>query len=187
MKRGYLFLLLIMAAFACKEKEDSLKNKEDYKGPIIETDNLNVVLSDSGYVKIKMSTAKQLRYVNGDENYPRTVYVNFIDRNGVEYSRLRGDSAKYTKKDNLYLVQGNVLINNTRENQSLATEELFWNPNTQKIYSEKKVIIKSPKRNFTALNGMDAEQDFSRYTLRKSRGTIVVDSIRTIVDTTGQD
>jgi LPS export ABC transporter protein LptC len=184
--RNLKFVIAFFAFVSCQEKNDAKKNQELYTGPIIETDNLNVMHSDSGYAKIKMSTAKQLKYSNGNERYPKTVYVNFIDLNGAEYSRIRSDSAEYKKSDNLYVMRGNVLINNTRENQSLATEELFWNPNTRKIYSEKKVIIKTTKQNFTALEGMDADQDFTRYTLRKSRGTVVVDSIRTIVDTTGQ-
>ncbi len=180
----WVSLFLVIILFSCKEEGNELKGKIDYLGPILEAENINVLHSDSGYARIRMTTAKQLRYATGEEFYPKTVYITFIDRNGVEYSRLRGDSARYRKAENLYQMQGNVLVNNTRENQSLSTEELFWNPNTRKIYSEKKVVIKTLKENFTALGGMDAEQDFSKYTLRRSRGTVVVDSIRTIVDTT---
>lgn len=178
-----IFLILILLG-GCIDKTDDLKGKIEYNGPIMDSKDINVTLSDSGLVKIKLSTAQQLRFANGNEIYPKTVYVTFIDQNGAEYSRLRGDSARYERVNNLYVVKGNVLINNTRENQSLATEELFWNPNEKRIYSEKKVNIKTPKQDFTALAGMDASEDFSRYTLRKSRGTVVVDSIRTIVDTT---
>ena len=167
---------------SCQEKTDDLKGKIDYLGPVLEAENVNVLHSDSGYARIRMTTARQLKYANGEEIYPKPVYITFMDKNGVEYSRLRGDSARYRKSENIYQMQGNVLVNNTRENQSLSTEELFWNPNTRKIYSEKKVVIKTPKENFTALGGMDAEQDFSKYTLRKSRGTVVVDSIRTLVN-----
>lgn len=181
--RTYLFLFLcVFGLIACKNN-DKEKKTNAYNGPILESDDLNVILSDSGLVKVKVSTAKQLRYAQGDESYPKTVYVTFIDKMGVEYSRLRGDSARFSKSKNLYQIMGNVLVNNTKENQSLATEELFWNPSTRKIYSERKVNIKTPKQNFVALAGMDAEQDFSKYTLRKSRGTMLVDSIRTIVDT----
>lgn len=176
--------LLLLGLWSCSEDKESLKGNVDYLGPVLEGDNISVVHSDSGYVKIKMSTAKQLRYASGEEFYPKPIYITFIDKNGVEYSRLRGDSARYKKGENLYMMMGNVLVNNTRENQSLATDELYWNPTTRKIYSEKKVDIKTPKENFTALGGMDADQDFSRYTLRRSKGTVVVDSIRTIVDTT---
>ena len=178
-------VLIAGSIFSCQEKTDDLKGKIDYLGPILEADNVNVLHTDSGYARIRVTTAKQLRYATGEEFYPKTVYVTFIDRNGVEYSRLRGDSARYRKAENIYQMQGNVLVNNTHEQQSLATDELFWNPGTRKIYTDKKVVITTPKQNFTALGGMDAEQDFSKYTLRKSRGTVLVDSVRTMVDTTG--
>lgn len=178
--RYTLSLLVLFILFSCKDKTDDLKGKIEYDGPVLESDDISVVHSDSGFVQVKMSTAKQLKYSNGDEVFPRTVYVTFIDKNGVEYSKLRGDSARYNSVANLYVIKGNVLINNTRENQSLATEELFWEPNSDKIYSDKKVEIKTPRQQFTAMGGMEATQDFSHYTLRKSSGTVVVDSIRTV-------
>ncbi len=180
-----LLPLLCFGAFLFACTEEKKKEEVRYVGPIVEVDNLNIMHSDSGLVKVKMTTAKQLRYETGDERYPKTIYITFIDKNGTEYSRLRGDSGRYERSQNLYVVKGNVLFNNSKENQSLATEELFWNPTTRKIYSEKKVNIKTARDNFTAYQGMDADQDFSRYTLRKSRGTSLIDSIRTVVDTTG--
>lgn len=61
------------------------------------TENLNVMYSDSGRTKVKLTTARQLKFQNEDEVYPKTVYITFYDKNGVEYSSLRGDSGRYEK------------------------------------------------------------------------------------------
>ncbi len=183
-----LFLCSIVspAIISCEEKKET-KEFIEYFGPVLNVDNLAISYSDSGRVKVKMSTAKQLKYANLDEKYPKAVYVNFLNRDGVEYSSLRGDSGKFFKDKNLYLVQGNVFFYNRLYNQSMASEELYWNPVTKKVYSDKKVTIKTPRESIVASGGMDATEDFSRYSLRRPKGTFMVDSLRTIVDTTEQN
>ncbi|MCP9766837.1 LPS export ABC transporter periplasmic protein LptC [Lacihabitans sp. LS3-19] len=188
-KLGIFCFLLIIASpalWSCEEEKDK-KEFIEYMGPILSTDNLSITYSDSGRVKVKMSTAKQMKFKNENELYPKAVYVNFLDKNGVEYSMLRGDSGQYSKEKNLYIIQGNVFFNNRLLQQSLSTEELFWNPVTKKIFTDKKVTIKTPRESITASGGMEASEDFSKYSLRKPKGTFMVDSLRTIVDTTGQD
>lgn len=182
----YVISIFSICFFSCEEKKKKLEFIE-YFGPILSIDNLAINYSDSGRVKVKLSTAKQLKYSNEDEVYPKAVYVNFIDKNGVEYSSLRGDSGSYSKQKNIYTLKGNVFFNNRLLQQNLATEELFWNPATKKVYSERKVTIRTPRETLVASGGMDATEDFSRYSLRRPKGVFMVDSLRTIVDTTGQN
>lgn len=190
MKNLFILFVIIFiglpAFFSC-EKENKNTDFIEYDGPVLNIDNLNVTFSDSGRVKVKMSTAKQLKFKNENEVYPKAVYVNFLDKNGVEYSMLRGDSGRYVKSENLYRIQGNVFFNNRLLQQSLSTEELIWNPVTKKIFTDKKVTIKTPRESITASGGMDATEDFSQYSLRRPKGVFLVDSIRTMVDTTGQN
>ncbi len=182
MYRIFLCAFTLLGFASCKEvKKD--ETFIEYLGPTRSTDNLNVAYSDSGRVKVKLSTAKNLTYSNLNETYPKAVYVNFIDKNGVEYSSLRSDSGKYSREKNLYTLTGNVFFNNRLLNQSLATEELFWDPTNKKVYSNKKVTIKTPRESIVATGGMDASEDFSKYRLRKPKGVFLMDSLRTVVDT----
>jgi LPS export ABC transporter protein LptC len=181
----FIALIGSPALISCEDKK-AVKEFIAYKGPILTVDNLAINFSDSGRVKVKMSTAKQLKYVNQDEVYPKAVFVNFLDKNGVEYSSLRGDSGRYSKENNLYVLKGNVFFNNRLLQQSLSTNELYWNPVTKKIYSDKLVSIKTPRETISASGGMEATEDFSKYSLKKPKGVFMVDSIRTIVDTTAQ-
>jgi LPS export ABC transporter protein LptC len=182
--RGFILIIGILT-FTCIACEEVKKEEAfiEYLGPTMTTDNLNVAYSDSGRVKVKLSTAKNLKFSNQNEEYPKAVYVNFIDKNGVEYSSLRSDSGKYTKEKNLYTLNGNVFFNNRLLNQSLSTEQLFWDPTNKKIYSNVKVTIKTPRESIVASGGMDASEDFSNYRLRKPKGIFLMDSLKTIVDT----
>ncbi len=180
-----IFLLTVLASptfMSCEEKKTGGPTAK-YTGPLMVIDNLNISYSDSGRVTVKMSTAKQLKMQNEDEKYPKAVYVNFIDRAGVEYSSLRGDSGSYSRINNLYTLKGNVFFFNRQMQQSLSTEELYWNPVSRKIYTDKLVRIKTPTDNWLGV-GMEANQDFSKYSIKKLKGTFLVDSLRTEPDTT---
>jgi hypothetical protein len=119
------FFCIIAAGMivACAEPDDT--NNFVYLGPVMIVEDLNVSYLDSGRVAVKVSTAIQQKMKNEDEVYPKTVYVNFINKDGVEYSSLRGDSGKYFKSENYYLIQGNVFVYNREQQQSLSTNELI--------------------------------------------------------------
>lgn len=167
--------MLAMNLFSCEEKKKSSVEKL-YNGPLMATENLSVMYSDSGRTTVKLTTARQLKFENEDEVYPKAVYVTFYDKNGAEYSSLRGDSGRYIKTQGLYKVMGNVFFFNRLQQQSLATDLLNWAPIKKKIYTDQKFTIKTPKEELHGI-GMEADQDFTHYTMRKAKGSFAVDSL----------
>ncbi|MFY7913012.1 MAG: LPS export ABC transporter periplasmic protein LptC [Emticicia sp.] len=177
-----VIFLLSMTLFltSCEEKKKVEATKK-YNGPLMATENLNVMYSDSGRTTVKLTTARQLKFENEDEVYPKAVYVTFYDKNGVEYSSLRGDSGRYEKSKGLYKVMGNVFFFNRLQQQSLSTEVLNWSPVQKKVFTDKKFTIKTPKEELHGI-GMDADQDFTHYTMRRTKGTFAVDSLNAQTD-----
>ena len=159
------FLFLLLTLSACEDDKKDIK-KEEYKGPISEVYGINMAYTDSAKLVVKMSTEAQLTMANEDKKYPKEVRIFFFDKKGNNTTKLRGDSAVYMKTTNLYRIMGRVQINNQVKNEVLETDELFWNPNTKKIYSNKAVDIKTPEQTIHGI-GMDSNQDFTQYTIRK--------------------
>ncbi len=80
-----IFSLFLITFFltSCEEKKKvEVVNK--YNGPLMATENLNVMYSDSGRTTVRLTTARQLKFENEDEVYPKAVYVTFFDKNGVK-------------------------------------------------------------------------------------------------------
>ena len=71
-------------------------------------------------------------------------------------------------------------VENIEKQQKLASEELFWNPTTKRIYTEKFVTIQDPQRLIKG-TGMEADESFSEYEIKK-----VIDS-RTIIPGEGNE
>lgn len=177
----YAFIILIFIFASCDKKQEEKVNYV-YQGPLMTVENLSVMYSDSGNVKVKMNSARQLKLQNEDEVYPKTIYVNFLDNNSVEYSSLRADSARFYKSEQYYKIMGNVFFFNRLKQQSLSTEVLIWNPSKRKIYTDKPVIIKTPTDEIRGI-GLDADQDFTKYTIRRPTGFFAIDSLTSQPDT----
>lgn len=68
----------------------------------------------------------------------------------------------------------NVRIVN-RNGDKLNTEQLFWDENKHKIYTNKFVTIKTA-REILYGNGLISNEDFTQYKITDLRGTIQVDN-----------
>ena len=51
----------------------------------------------------------------------------------------------FYNEESLYKVTGNVIITNHAKNEVMKTEELFWKPDEQRLYTDKFVRIETPK------------------------------------------
>lgn len=169
------FVLLFLVFTGCKE-EKKVIDRKTYNGPLSEVYGVNMVYSDSARLVVKMSTESQLTMPNEDKVYPHEVRVFFFDKFGNNSTTLRSDSARYIRIKNVYHIMGRVVINNQIKHEVLETDELFWNVDNKKIYTEKPVDVKTPEQILHGV-GMDSNQDFTEYTLRKVTGVVSVKSL----------
>lgn len=172
-----LFLvLLVLGCWGCEEEKSTNKQPAIYKGPIEEINNVQMLYSEAAVIKVKMNTAKQLRYLNDDRKYPNEVNILFYGPGAEVITTLRADSGRYDKGKDLYTLLGNVVVIKKQTQETLYTDELNWNPNTKKVYTEKPVRTIS-KLTGERLNGigLDAAQDFSWYAIRKPTGVFNVE------------
>lgn len=175
--RSAAFLFAVSVCWSCEEQKTA-KKYEAYKGPIEEINNVQMLYSEAALMKVRMTTARQLRFLNEDRKYPEEVHIDFYGPTGTDVvTTLRSDSGRYDKAKDLYTVLGNVVVVNKEKQETLETDVLNWNPNTKKIFTERPVTITS-KLTGERLKGigLDANQDFSKYTIRKPTGVFNVES-----------
>ncbi len=166
-----LTLLLAVTLFSCEEDKKPVR-AEAYKGPIEEINNVKLLYSEGALMRVKLTTPRQLRYINDDRKYPNEVLVDFYDPTGSQVvTTLRSDSGRYDKAKDLYTVMGHVVVINKAKQERLRTNLLNWNPNTKKVYTDQKVIVSSQLTGERLYGlGLDANQDFTRYSIRKPTG-----------------
>lgn len=166
-----LITLLLLSLASCKVKEVS--EPVEYRGPLQEAYDVDMLYAENDRVKVKLKAKRILEFKNGDREFPDGLYIEFYSPTGVMTSSLKANQAFYFKKENQWRGRGKVEVKNLEKNQQLNTEELFWNPATKKIFTEKFVTIKMENEVIYG-TGLDALQDLSTYSIKKPEGDFVI-------------
>lgn len=162
-----ILAILMWFSFSCRESVD-LEELKVYDGPMNSAKNIFLVNSDSAIVRSELKAPLQLQFMDGDEEFPEGIEIKFFTKDGQLETTMRADRGYYIKSENLYRGEGNVQIKNLIKDQSLQSEEIFWNQAEKKIYTEKFVTIQDKQTLFNG-SGMEADDSFSNYTLKQVR------------------
>lgn len=175
MRYIYVILpLLVLLGFSCETPEE-LKEIKEYKGPFKEAEDIELYYMESTRVKTKVEAHVVWEYQNGDREFPEGIFLQFYDEeDGSVTSELRADKAFYTKKENLWRGLGDVEVKNLEKGQKLNSEELFWKPDQEKIFTEKFVTIKEGDQVLYG-TGLEAKQDFSSWFIKNVEGEFYLD------------
>lgn len=165
-------LLALAALQACNQSD--LKEPLIYDGPVRVVENVELFYTEENRVKVKMVAPMAFEFENGDNEFPDGLYLEFFDETGNLESTLRANEAFYFKKDHLWRGRGKVEVKNLEKNEQLNTEELFWKPAEEKIYTDKFVTIRQ-QSDVIYGQGLEAKQDMSDYIIKKPEGEFSVD------------
>jgi LPS export ABC transporter protein LptC len=174
MRIAWLISLLIVFAGSLISCDGDLKDpdkEKKYTGPLIENKDVTTLYSDSAKLLIKLQAPVQQEFENGDGVFPKGLYVEFYERPGQATSTLRANYAKQDRNRDIYKAKGNVVVKNLDKQETLETEELFWDKNKAEIYTDKFVKVTTAEEILMG-QGLRANQDFSRYRILKPTGII---------------
>ncbi|WP_242926313.1 LPS export ABC transporter periplasmic protein LptC [Pontibacter vulgaris] len=174
MQKAWILGLLAMVAIlgaSCKEELKDPDKEVKYTGPLIENKDVLTLYSDSAKLLIKMQAPVQQEFENGDGVFPKGIYVEFYEKPGQMSSTIKANYGKQDRNKEIYLVRGNVVVNNILKGEKLETEELYWDKRKAEIYTDKFVKITTPDEVLMG-QGLRANQDFSKYKILKPTGII---------------
>ena len=159
---------------ACDDSDSSTKKIIEYEGPFKEIVNAKIFHSDSGVVKAKLDTPLLLEFENGDQEMPKGLFLEFFNGSGQTTSTLKANYAHYSKEEDVWLAVGDVELFNQINQEKLNTEQLYWKPTDEKIYTEKFVRIETDGQILMG-EGLEAAQDFSTYKLLNPTGELTIE------------
>lgn len=180
-KSVFVFICLTGLFFAallsgCGSEQPTVKLRNTYEGPILEAFDIELLHSDSARVKVLLKAPHQLEYVSGNQDFPEGVDITFFEKTGARNAHLTADKGYYDKKDNVYKVTGNVVLVSLTQQNTLKSEELFWDPQREEIYTETFVEVITDTEVIQG-NGLTASQDFSEYEILDVTGHFIVEDM----------
>ena len=171
-----LFLVFLLGG--CEndiERINMLTDESD--APTIRGTNIEVIYSDSAKVKVQILAPAYRQYPTAERPYmefEKGLEVYFYDDSAKIESELRADYTIYYMEERLWHATGNVVAHKFGSGDALYTDELFWDENTEMIYSDSYTRVHSEGNTLYGKKGFRSHQSLSNWQLIGSSGTINV-------------
>ncbi|MEO8588928.1 MAG: LPS export ABC transporter periplasmic protein LptC [Flavobacteriales bacterium] len=166
-------LCMAHALVSCKNDLDTVAAVDvPEAGPDRVTKNAEYFYTDSGRVQNRLRAGRIAEWATKPERTEITdgLEVLFYDKLGKEGSILTARRGTILPAEKRMEVFENVVFINAR-GERLETEQLTWDQDSARVRTDKPVRI---ERNGDIIRGqgLDAAEDFSRYTIRRITGII---------------
>lgn len=175
-KPAAAILLIVSFITACKNdpKEiDALVGKQALQED--KADEVTIIYSEHGKSRIRMFATEFVRNEIAKPPYVdmrKGLKVEFFDDSMKVESTLTAMYARWYEGKGNVLIRDSVVVVN-KKGETLRTEELIWNQNVRKFYTEKFVRINTPDQVMYG-DGLEANEDFSWYRIKNPKGTVRV-------------
>ena len=173
-----LLATALIVANSCENDIATIKAlNEDPNIPMQTGSNVVITYTDSGRIKIKLIAPELKRFLRENDPYyefAKGLKVIFYKPDGTVESHITADFALFYEKQELWEARNNVVAKNESTNEQLFTEHIFWNQKEEKIYSDQFTKIIKTDGTFCGEKGFEARQDFTKWKLYQSKGTVNV-------------
>lgn len=170
-----LSISLLATFVACTDKSELYDKKNaEYQGATIQFDTVITKYSEDAKLKIKIEAPLQEVFANNDVYYPKGVHISMYNANGIKTTDLQADTGRYEAASQKYRGNGNVVVTNLEEQQTLYTEELFWFQGRKEITTDKPIKIITTKEKLEGI-GLTSNEEFSKYTIKRPTGVFALE------------
>ena len=170
-------LLFAVAVVACicacfDDKRETIAlsaNPETF--PTMRTINVSTTISDSGYTRYHITTPLWLMFEEAAEphwNFPDGLFIVQFNDSMVENGTFTADTATYLSKRKLWRFDRNVRMKNV-DGDRFRTQQLFWDQNTHKVYSDSFIHIERSDRIIEGY-GFESNEQMTDYVIRRPSG-----------------
>tara|TARA_B110000908_G_scaffold172526_1_gene240524 strand:- start:3362 stop:3895 length:534 start_codon:yes stop_codon:yes gene_type:complete len=167
-----LFFFFSVVLIACtndpKLVQEFVSDKEQ---AIEQIKGAELLHTENGKIKVRIVAGKIERFQNKQPQlvFTESLEVYFYNDSSKLQSTLKADGASIDEETKIMLAQNNVELISS-DNKKLETEELIWDEQQNKIYTDKKVKITTGKEVIYG-EGFTSNPDFTAYSITKIHGT----------------
>ena len=176
MLRNIVYIIILCVGFAvlpgCENDLSNVRAIElRQQGEVELTTNAEIIYSDSARVKAKLKAPQLFHHKTKDPYYemPKGIEVVFFDAFLKQSSKVTSDYAIRKENQRIIELRKNVIATNA-EGKTFKSEELIWDENLKRFYSNKFVTIQAPNQDAFYGPGFWANEDFSYYEIIQGTG-----------------
>ena len=145
--------------------------------PRLKVDEITTIISDSGITRYRITAKVWCMYDKTSEPYwdfPEGLHLERFDENYNVDAKIDCKRARYYDTRRLWELNDSVRATNLDGDQ-FATQQLFWSQNEERIYSDSAIVVTQRDKKIMG-EGFESNQSMTRYTIRKTKGIIPIES-----------
>jgi LPS export ABC transporter protein LptC len=160
-------LCALLALLGCARKKETLPLSSDaVMSPYQNFDSTTLYFYEDGIKRWKLEADHMRKpLLDTGTMIVTPVTLTYYDSLGAVATRVLADSGTTTPALKSFTVWGNVFIRN-RDSLIVKTEKLWWIKEQRKVESNTFVQIETVKGDILRGKGLDAVEDFSRFTFK---------------------
>lgn len=169
-------MLVLLSSCGGKEKHLADPVGERDSLPSMQTRGVSSLVSDSGVIRYKILAEEWLVYDKRNPSkwaFEKGIFLEKFNDSMQVDAKIKADTAYYYDKQKLWDLRGHVSVRNQR-GEKFDTYQLFWNQNTQQVYSEKFIRIQQEDKVITGY-GFKSNQQFTDYVIHNTAGIFPVE------------
>ena len=167
-----LFLFFLVVLISCTNDPKLVQEfVSDKQQPIEQIKGAELLHTENGKVKVRIvaSIIERFQDIQPALIFSDHLEVYFYNDSSLLQSTLISDYASIDEEEKIMLAQNNVILISS-DDKKLETDELIWDENKNKIYTDKKVKITTGKEVIYG-EGFTSTPDFKEYSITKINGT----------------
>lgn len=175
MSKRLWFLLIVAGLFSCENSEQELQDRLKKKMSVDEASNVETFFSQAGKIKAKLTSALMYRYQDTlpRVEFPNKLHVDFYNDSLIIESVLDANYGRYVEGQNKMFLKDSVIVIQQFKQDTLRCEELWWDQNKQKFFTDKPIRITKADGTLIPGRGLEADQDFKSWKILKpERGAL---------------
>lgn len=160
--------------FACENDIKVIQAMQSKKLSVDEVKVVTSYLSTGGRLKAKLSAPFMLRYYDSVPRveFPNTLHVDFYNDSMQIESYLDAKKAYYYEQQSRVILTDSVVV--IRINgDTLKTEELFWEQNLHKLFTNKDVEIRQKTKTIFG-KGFESDETLKNFRIDSITGVLLV-------------
>jgi LPS export ABC transporter protein LptC len=174
-----IIIMWMIMLFSC-ENDMAVVNEITKRDtlPVVSSYEIQVNYSEKGHPQFILEAPVALFYSHKEtyQEFPEGFHVRFFDSLMNVKSELSADYGINYERNKLMEARRNVVVINHEKDETLNTEEMTWDQNKKKIFSNVFVKIKTASDVLYGENGFEADESFNNWVIRKTSGEIEIDS-----------
>lgn len=159
----FIFCFFLLS---CENDMHKVMDNNVRKPNVDQAVNVESFLSQNGKLRAKLTSPLMWRYAMDTSylEFPKTLHVNFFDSLGKVESQVNALYGKYFESRSQIYLRDSVVVFNVK-GDTLWSPDLWWDQNTKKLYTDKRVRIHRKDQRIIGGRGLDATQDLNDITI----------------------